>query len=242
MELWRGLFTQAQARLAASNKRFGSKVIIGYVQFDVESWSWSPSYIGKPGTGPGTQAVIDAIRTKDELIFNVTKELLPSATISYLDFGTSYWLPTGSTDGCFNLHGCSIRGKGPGNANGGSCDDGFCMDLTHDNQNSSFLSDPAFAGFAVSLYEPWESRLMQQKFARTAANAKVVCLPSSLQNVVPTVTLGGSYQRNMSKEPDISFQGRQTRPVFGAYRTVLRDAPFFHTGELCMYVCTQRIA
>jgi hypothetical protein len=42
-------------------------------------------------------------RRKSELIFNVTKEVLPGAKVIYYDYGASYWLPTGSTDGCFNV-------------------------------------------------------------------------------------------------------------------------------------------
>ena len=72
---WRAVFTQTQVRLAESNKQLGATVQIGWVQFDIESWSWSPDYIGRPGDGPGTQALIDAVGRKSELVFNITKQL-----------------------------------------------------------------------------------------------------------------------------------------------------------------------
>ena len=42
VEKWRAMFTEQQAQLAASNKKFGSNVVIGCASFDVESFSWSP--------------------------------------------------------------------------------------------------------------------------------------------------------------------------------------------------------
>ena len=66
--------------------------------------------------------------------------------------GASYWLPTGSTDGCFNFPpGCNVRGSGPG-VPGPSCADGQCTDLGF-TLDESFLHDPAFAGFAFSACE-----------------------------------------------------------------------------------------
>ena len=43
----------------------------------------------------GKQEIIDGIRRKSELIFNVTKVVLPDAKVIYYDYGASYWLPTG---------------------------------------------------------------------------------------------------------------------------------------------------
>ena len=55
--------------------------------------------------------------------------------------GASYWLPTGSTDGCFNFPpGCNVRGSGPG-VPGPSCADGQCTDLGF-TLDESFLHDP----------------------------------------------------------------------------------------------------
>lgn len=43
---WRTEFEQSARLLAAANAKFGSHVVIGCAQFDVESWSWSPNYQG----------------------------------------------------------------------------------------------------------------------------------------------------------------------------------------------------
>ena len=81
----------------------------------------------------------------------MTREELPDATIEFYDYGAAYWLPTGSTDGCWNLAGCSVRGNGPGSP-GPSCPDGMCTSLGF-AMNESFLleKDPMFSGFALSL-------------------------------------------------------------------------------------------
>ena len=152
-----------------------SKVAIGCAQFDAESFSWSPNYQGMCTRSlpiewtrrsfaqiacglwcsgvAGKQEIIDGIRRKSELIFNVTKAVLPTAKVIYYDYGASYWLPTGSTDGCFNLPpGCSERGDGPGNP-GASCPDGWCTDLGF-TLDESFLHDPNFMGLAFSAYWP----------------------------------------------------------------------------------------
>ena len=90
-----------------------------------ESFSWSPNYQGVAGK----QEIIDGIRRKSELVFNISKAALPDATVYYYDYGAAYWLLTGSTDGCYNVppH-CSVRGDGPGNP-GPSCPDGYCTNL-----------------------------------------------------------------------------------------------------------------
>lgn len=70
---------------------------------------WSPSWIGKPGKGG--QVIIDAIGRKNELIYNLTRDIFPDpskTTIMYFDFAAASWLPTGSTDGCYNPAGNGV--------------------------------------------------------------------------------------------------------------------------------------
>jgi hypothetical protein len=113
--------------------------------------------------------------------------------VIYYDYGASYWLPTGSTDGCFNLPpNCNVRGHGPGKA-GESCPDGYCTDLGF-TLDESFLHDPLFAGFAFSAYWLYEPEFTRQQFRHTAANAKAAGMPG--RNVVPYVSLGSAYIRN----------------------------------------------
>ena len=76
--------------------------------------------------------VIDGIKRKTELFFNMTVDVLPDATVEFYDYGAAYWLPTGryvmnfalkmmnfalkmmncfvnSTDGCWNFPpACSV--------------------------------------------------------------------------------------------------------------------------------------
>lgn len=117
------------------------------------------------------------------------------------DYGAAYWLPTGSTDGCWNVPpNCNVKGAGP-TVPSGSCPDGMCTSLGF-AMNESFLHSPRFAGFALSLYWPYQPDFSRRMFASTAANAKAIGL--SGQNVVPTVSLGAAYIRNQSLWPNIN--------------------------------------
>ena len=210
---------------------------------------WSPSWIGKPGKGG--QAIIDAIGRKNELIFNVTRDAFPDeakTTILYFDFGAASWLPTGSTDGCYNLQGngvtaCSNYPE--------SCPDGWCTGLSFTFNESFVKGDAGFAGASVDLYEVCEyTRVEQsssdqssaevsdilmcvadeptftrQKFDKTAQNAKALGLDG--QKVTPVVSLGCSYHRNTSHAPDINAKAKE----------MLGDHPFFDTYGFDFSAC-----
>eukprot|EP01052_Picozoa_sp_SAG31_P028895 SAG31_NODE_2829_length_5028_cov_2.496652_1_plen_182_part_00 len=85
--MWTAQFSKTAQLLKAANQKFGTNLVIGAVTLDVESWSWSPNYAGVPGK----QDIIDGIRRKSELIFNLTKTIFPVAQIIYYDYGASYW-------------------------------------------------------------------------------------------------------------------------------------------------------
>ena len=70
---------QLEARLAASNAKLGADVKVGRAIFDIESWGWSPSFQGVPGK----QEIIDGIKRKTELIFNVTIASHPDAVVEF---------------------------------------------------------------------------------------------------------------------------------------------------------------
>jgi hypothetical protein len=78
-------FEKYMAMLAASNKKLGANVKLGRVTYDIESWGWSPSYLGVPGK----QEIIDGIKRKSELIFNMSVETMPDASVEFYDYGES---------------------------------------------------------------------------------------------------------------------------------------------------------
>ena len=185
-------------------------------------------------------------------MYNVTRQELPDATVEFYDYGAAYWLPTGSTDGCFNFAGCNVRGNGPG-VPGASCPDGMCTSLGF-AMNETFLvrftstrtflwvvfalnntesiecmthqlaNDPMFVGFALSLYWPYEPDFSRRMFASAAANANAAGLRGR-RNVKPTVSLGSAYMRNQSLWPNINAQENETLRGPGFF-----DMPFaFHS-------------
>jgi hypothetical protein len=104
----REMMMNASDRLTASNERLGTDIYMGHVQFDVESWSWSPSYDTPGYSTPSGLAIMAAIKRKNELIYNVTRAVFPwtektPTTILYFDYAHAFWIPTGSTDGCYNV-------------------------------------------------------------------------------------------------------------------------------------------
>lgn len=207
---FRDLWVRLSDTLAAANKRHGSTVEVGAALLDVESFGWSKSWIGVPGK----QRIIDAIGRKHELIYNMTREVLPTAEVIYYDYGASHWVPTSPpAGGCFNLH--TTPPPPPG----------WCME-------TSFTTNESFARagempLAVSLYSLFEPQLMRDKFARTAATANALRTRAgrsrltSARNVVPYIALGASYHRNLSHAPNMSAQASEPLP----------DLPFFDTGN-----------
>jgi trehalose/maltose hydrolase-like predicted phosphorylase len=221
---WGDTWRNASRLLAESNARLGADVHFGHVQFDMESLGgWSPSWIGKPGKGG--QAIIDAIRRKNELVFNVTRDVFPNesqTTILYFDFGAASWLPTGSTDGCYNLQGNGVTAC---SNYPGSCPDGWCTGLGFTFNESFVKGDAGFAGASVNLYEAYEPQFTRQKFDKTAQNAKALGLDG--QRVTPVVSLGCSYHRNTSHAPDINAKAKE----------MLGDHPFFDTYNFDFSAC-----
>lgn len=69
------------------------------------------------------------------------------------------------------------------------------------------------------MYQPWDPRLTQEKFAKTVTNALAHGLTGE-DIVYPIVSLGASYHRNTSHYPDINFMVKET----------LRGFPFFDMG------------
>ena len=93
---WRTAFETLRDDLAAANNIRGANVSIGTVHFDQEAFGWAPVWIGT-----ASQKIIDAVGRKNELIFNVTKEVFPDAEVLYYDYGASHWLPsTNLQNGC----------------------------------------------------------------------------------------------------------------------------------------------
>jgi hypothetical protein len=177
--------------------------------------------------------VLDALSRKYELVANVTKEVWDERDAGVLTrqvdlhfdyYGGAWWYPTGSTTGCYNIKPktgadvCSST-RPSGNGDGfDSCADGWCMDLSFTFQES-FSHDSNFA-FSTEMYQPWDPRLTQEKFAHTVQNALAHGLTGP--NIVyPILSLGASYHRNTSRYPNINAMAKET----------LRGFPFFDMGN-----------
>jgi hypothetical protein len=208
VERWRSIFASRAALLASSNKRFGSNVAIGYTLYDLETFSWSPEWIGKPATQP----IIDAVGRKNEIIFNLTRNVFPSTMVNFYAYGGSGWHPMAYNRDCYNLIGCSVLYPQ-------RCPDGWCMDAGTGTYKESFVHDPFFSGFDAVMYRIYEPELSRTIFARTAANAKTL-FGHAGPNVVPTIALGCGYHRNESHRPNINYQGNISQDEY-------TDMPFF---------------
>ena len=106
LELWRNAFVQLKEWIAAANANFNSTVKVGAILMDSEKFNYNPV--------SDSAAMKAAIRRKNELIYNLTRDAFPLApltppgsgaarkdrhgasvgpTIMFYDYGAAYWYP-----------------------------------------------------------------------------------------------------------------------------------------------------
>ena len=159
------LFTNAPRFLgyvAEANRVLKTKVKIGLVMLDSETFTWNES---------SPHSWVDALTRKHEQAYNWTQELFPGVRLMYFGYGMSYWRPsTAPADetACFSLAQPPKRG--------------FCTSAAFSYKESFGADVP----FAVSLYEPGEPQLERDQFNTTVSAAWA----RGVQSVVPYIALG----------------------------------------------------
>lgn len=184
LELWRTAFVQLKGWIASANAMLNSTVKVSAVMMDSEKFNFNPV--------SASAAMKTAIRRKNELIYNVTREAFPATsqgpgpTIMFYDYGAAYWYPRSEPQYWQTLSapGVWTPWNGADHAAAGWLISGIG---TYDE---SFASE---VPFCTSLYELDQPAFTRQKYAVTAASAAA---QRAGPGVVPFISLGAGYRSN----------------------------------------------